>query len=147
MAKKNSLETGYNPTHGDDVLTGTANTDFMNGNGGNDTMTGGGGADVFWVSYTAAGKDVVTDFTVSGLKHDVLVFDGYGSFGTSLQGASFVNGAIFTTDTGHTLTVVDTGADTMLLWDTGDSITLQHVEPGQLDASHIVTQDHSYGLI
>jgi len=144
---RNSVEVGINPTQGDDVLVGGANTDFINGNGGNDTMTGGGSADVFWVSYTAAGKDVVTDFTVSGQRHDMLVFDGFGSFGSSMSGVQFADGMSFTTDTGHVLTVVDSGADTVLVWDTGDSITLQNVEPEQMDGSLIATQDHSYGLI
>ena len=144
---RNFVETGYNPTSGNDVLGGTADTDFMNGGAGNDTMTGAGSADVFWVSYTAAGKDVVTDFTVSGQKHDMLVFDGFGSFGDSLSGVKFADGMSFTTDTGHVLTVVDSGADTILVWDTGDSITLQGVEPWSMDGSLIATQDHSYGLL
>lgn len=50
-------------TAGDDRLTGGLGDDRLIGHGGNDTMTGGDGHDYFALSWGAAGRTVITDFT------------------------------------------------------------------------------------
>jgi serralysin len=49
---------------GNDVVAGGAGDDFVSGDLGNDTMTGGAGADIFH-SFTGAGIDRVTDFSIA----------------------------------------------------------------------------------
>jgi len=129
-----SGSTNHFGTSGADTIVGGNGVDFINGGPGDDVLSGGRGPDVFW-SSSNFGHDQITDFNTHGKNPDILVFDGFG--------LTFISG--FTTDTGHTLTITDTGNDTLLTWDTGDSLTLQGVDPGDLTASMIVLQGHSYG--
>ncbi|BAZ29674.1 hypothetical protein NIES4074_21210 [Cylindrospermum sp. NIES-4074] len=69
--------------NGQDLLVGGAGNDFLNGGRGDDTLTGGTGSDIF-VLATAAGGDMITDFSLgqsdkiglSGLSFNQLSFSG-----------------------------------------------------------------------
>jgi Ca2+-binding RTX toxin-like protein len=60
--------------YGNDVLDGGSGQDFLLGDRGNDKMTGGTGIDTFEF-YSENGKDVITDFTVTGGSADVLALN------------------------------------------------------------------------
>lgn len=95
----------------DDILTGGAGDDWLSGDRGNDTITGGTGADIF-NSFSGAGIDRVTDFTLS-------------------QGDRVVLTA------GTTYTILRTGGDTILDLGNGDQLILAGVNVTAPDASWI----------
>lgn len=151
MAKgKNSFQPST-VTTGNDFLVGTSGTDFMNGGPGDDTLSGGASPDVFGLSSNGGGKDVITDFQATGMKHDMITFDGFGAFvdavNNVLPAQRLADGMTFVTNTGHVLTVTDTGNDTLLSWDTGDSITLVGMDPGSMTADLIVSYEYSYNFV
>jgi Ca2+-binding RTX toxin-like protein len=133
-------------TSGDDRVTGSGRADTLNGGAGNDTLTGGEGEDTF-VLALGGGDDVVADFTfglkgVSGYSHDSILFSGFGNFvnryGENHPDAFVLwDGMQFTTTAGHVLTVTDIGSDTLLSWDTGDSLLVQGVEPTEIHGAWI----------
>jgi Ca2+-binding RTX toxin-like protein len=90
--------------YGNDVLNGGAGRDLLSGFRGNDRMTGGTGVDTFEFYSDDGGKDVITDFTVTGSSADVL----------SLGKGLFANKAAFlaaSTDTaGGLLTTYGAGS-------------------------------------
>jgi Ca2+-binding RTX toxin-like protein len=63
----------FNGTDGNDILVGTSTSDLFFGGAGNDKLTGLGGLDVFDFRPDT-GVDTITDFTVDGQQHDVIVF-------------------------------------------------------------------------
>lgn len=60
---------------GNDSLFGDEDDDRLAGGVGKDTLEGGAGADLF-VFRTGSGRDVLTDFEVAGVDHDVLDLTG-----------------------------------------------------------------------
>jgi len=69
--------------NGKDTLVGGAGNDFLNGGKADDNLTGGTGSDIF-VLATAAGRDIITDFSLgqsdkiglAGLSYSQLSFSG-----------------------------------------------------------------------
>lgn len=123
-------------TSGSDSIDGRAGNDYLNGGAGNDTLTGGSGFDQF-VLKSGGGHDVVTDYQGT---EDIFFTFGYV---TNNPGDPVHDGAPhllsageqFTTSEGHVLTVGFDGSSTTLSWDTGDSITLANVSPGQISSA------------
>ena len=56
---------------GADTINTGAGKDWLNGGGGADELTGGGASDLFVFTF-AHGHDVITDFTASGGKKDII---------------------------------------------------------------------------
>ncbi len=81
----------------DDALVGTSGSDLFTGGAGDDVFTGGGGHDAF-VFAPGSGDDTITDFTVGT---DALMLTG-----------------------GMTASFVEQGNDTLVNFDTGDSVLL-----------------------
>src|SRR5262249_35975589 len=98
---------------GDDVINAAAGKDVIDGGQGNDILTGGADADAVLVAPTS-GHDTVTDFTV-GVDH--LQFSGVNSL--------------------WDLNVAQVGADTMITYGAGDSITLAGVDANNLLQHHL----------
>jgi RTX calcium-binding nonapeptide repeat (4 copies) len=99
---------------GNDLLSGGNGDDWLGGGSGDDTLTGGNGSDTF--AFAAGfGHDVVTDFR-SG---DHIAFqDGvFSDFQAVLNASKQV------------------GADVVITLDSGDVVTLQHVQLASLHAS------------
>jgi hypothetical protein len=99
---------------GNDLLSGGNGDDWLAGGKGNDTLTGGNGSDTF-VFGAGFGHDVVTDFR-SG---DQIAFqDGvFSDFQAVLNASKQV------------------GADVVITLDSGNEVTLQHVQLASLHAS------------
>ena len=95
---------------GNDTLTGGAGNDFVSGDRGDDTMTGGSGADIFH-SSSDAGIDRVLDFSVAQ--------------GDRVQ-----------LDPGTTFTIMQVGADTVVMMSAG-SVVLVGVSMSSLLASSV----------
>jgi len=96
-------------TTGNDTLASTSGQDIFAGNGGTDTF-------VFGATF---GKDVVADFQPKGAAHDTLQFSNadFSSFASVLA---------------HT---AQFGANAVITLDANDSVTLQNVKVGSLQAS------------
>ena len=124
-------------TDGANYIDGRSGNDYLNGGAGNDTLTGGSGFDQF-VLKSGGGHDVITDYQ-SG--EDIYFTFGYVTSATTdpiHDGVphNLTAGETFTTNEGHVLTVgVDGSGSTTLTWDTGDSLLLQGVSPGQVSSS------------
>jgi hypothetical protein len=119
-------------TTGQDVIDGRGGTDFIIGAKGDDTLTGGGGSEDEFAFNVGDGHDLVTDFAIApagavNSSYDHLLF-AYGAFANGLnklQVDGYVwDGWSMTTNQGHVLTVTQQGADTVLAWDTGDTVRL-----------------------
>jgi len=104
---------------GGDVLSGAGGADILAGEGGADTATGGAGNDAFWYR-TGEGADTITDFTAGAATDDVIRLFGFGAavntFAEVIALASQV------------------GADTVIDFGGGNSITLEGVAVGSLHA-------------
>src|SRR5262249_44960478 len=86
---------------GNDKLYGGDGNDTVYSGFGNDTLTGGTGNDQFTFSEvaTATGKNVITDFNVSGV--DLIVFNSaFYSLGGAVNGGNFITGTTTATTTG-----------------------------------------------
>ena len=94
---------------GDDVLSGGGGTDTLIGGAGNDAMTGGAGNDRF--IFTAGfGSDTITGFDANPTGgQDLLDVSGLG-----IDASNF----------GGRVSIVDLGADTLVMIDGTDTITL-----------------------
>jgi Ca2+-binding RTX toxin-like protein len=110
MAGKDTVEAGkYSATlygfGGNDRITGGKADDDIIGGAGSDVMTGGGGSDHFEFTprKDGGGKDVITDFSIKGHNADELEI--HGDF--SVKAA---------------------GSDTLLKFDDGGSLLLEHVK-------------------
>ena len=81
------------------AITGGAGADTLLGGGGRDTLTGGAGADLFRLTAaidSAAGADLITDFSVAGGdKLDLSALDADPALGGN-QAFGFVGSAAFT---------------------------------------------------
>jgi Ca2+-binding RTX toxin-like protein len=95
----------------DDILTGGTGDDWLSGDRGNDTITGGAGADIFH-SFSGAGVDRVTDFSLSQGDRVLL-------------------------DAGTSYTILRTAGDTVLDFGNGDQLILAGVNVTAPDASWI----------
>jgi len=91
------------------LLGGTAANDILVGSMFDDSFTGGAGADRFQIGFHA-GHDVITDFKTAGDLIDIMAY----------------------TSAGHSPTVAPSGSDTIISFDTGDTIRLLGVNPGEL---------------
>ncbi|HEY4941091.1 MAG TPA: hypothetical protein VII56_06655 [Rhizomicrobium sp.] len=106
---------------GNDVLDGKAGNDVIAGGQGNDVLTGGTGDDRF-VFNSGDGQDTVTDFTPGDAAGDIVELHGYGiaNFAALLP---FMSQA---------------GADTIIVFDSQNHITLHNVTLAQLNAGDFV---------
>ena len=96
---------------GNDTVTGDANANIITGGGGNDTLTGGAGNDTF-IFGPGFGKDVIQDFTAGTGVGDVINLHGLAGFATFAD---------------VTLHATQVGADTVIIIDANDTITLHNV--------------------
>jgi Ca2+-binding RTX toxin-like protein len=98
---------------GNDQLFGGKGDDVLGAGAGKDFMTGGAGSDTFHF-VTGDGKDTITDFDADGgVKHQDFI------------GADFAS-----------VTSIDqVGANTVIHFDAGDSLTLLHVDKSHIDAT------------
>jgi Ca2+-binding RTX toxin-like protein len=97
---------------GADTIKGLGGNDTILGGAGDDLLTGGPGNDTFIVSR-GDGHDVIVDF-----------------IGADALDLSSFYGA------GLTPTLVASGADTLIQFSTGESISLLGVQPGQLQSTN-----------
>ena len=96
-------------------LSGGAGDDLLGGKAGNDTLAGGAGADLF-IYIVGDGADTIIDFSaVNGDKIDL-------------------TGEYIATLTALLVCAMQVGADTVIDFGNGDTLTLQGVDFGQLDA-------------
>ena len=101
---------------GANVINGGAGNDLIDGGGGNDTLIGGTGIDTF-VFEKGSGKDVINDFGLGG-EHDIIDISAY-------------------TSAGYKATVKDSGANVVISFSTGDTITLLGVHAKDLVADTV----------
>lgn len=107
---------------GDSLLSienviGSQHNDTMIGTRGNNVFTGGAGVDTF-VFDRVTGHDTITDFRANGSNHDILQFRGvFTDFNDLMQHAE------------------RSGQNVVIHIDDHNSITLQGVQLGSLDAS------------
>lgn len=141
-------------TISDDNLIGTSADEYLNGGPGNDTLSGGAGkndgVDNFGMSL-GGGQDVVADFGLgthaNPYAHDRVVFDGWGNFVDFRWPYQLATGQAYATDAGHVMTVgQDATGSLTLTWDTGDSLTLQGVAPGDVYFDWLASLN-SYGYV
>lgn len=138
-----------NSGNGDDILRGGAGNDQLYGGGGNDTLTGGSGADRFYFSMYGVdntarhdGADVITDFNVADgdriVLTDLLDLTAWAFPASAPTGASTSDSTITMADlvndtssfgaaSNQTITASQVGADTVLTFGNGASITIQGV--------------------
>lgn len=101
-----------------DVLVGGAGNDVLNGGDGDDTLTGGAGRDTFVVAK-GNGSDTVTDFQ-AGANGDFLDLQGYAVSGFDK------------------LAMAQVGADTLITFEDGSTLTLKNVRSSALQAQNFV---------
>ncbi|CAN7291856.1 family 16 glycosylhydrolase [Phenylobacterium sp. LjRoot225] len=117
----NTLDNVILGNSGANQIEGRAGADTLNGMGGADTIIGGAGDDLLTGSW---GADTFTFNKGDG--HDVITDFGYGADVLNLS--NFLNA-------GLKPTVVASGADTLIHFSTGESISLLGVQPSQLVAT------------
>lgn len=105
---------------GGDSIDGLAGADVLIGETGADTMTGGADNDQFWF-FIGDGADVITDFTAGAGTDDLIRI--------------FARGAAVDTLAEVLALSTQVGADVVINFGAGDTITLQNVTLGTLDAS------------
>jgi Ca2+-binding RTX toxin-like protein len=120
---ENLIGSGFN-----DVLKGNdfnsllfaSGKNVLDGGAGNDKLTGGNQSDTFAFS-TGDDKDTVTDFSATGGDHDVIDLSGLKSI------------TDFSDLTAHHLSQAANG-DAIINGLGGDTLTLKHVDIGNLDS-------------
>lgn len=100
---------------GDDLVFGGLGDDRVYGNEGDDELTGGAGNDSF-VFASGFGKDIITDFDVGAGSDDVIEFED----------------AVFADLTAVLAAASQVGADTLITYDAGNTITLKNVSVANL---------------
>ena len=100
-------------------VRGGAGNDSLAGKAGANVLSGGGGTDTFIFS-SAFGNDVVMDFEVAGLAHDLIQFD-VGAFAT--PGAALA-------------ACQQVGADVVIAVGANDAVTLKSTGLSSLTADH-----------
>lgn len=108
-----------NGTSGADKLYGGSGRDIIDGGYGDDILGGGAGRDVF-VERRGDGREVITDFTVSGTDADVIQLSNY-------MISSFDDLKLRTSQQGK---------DTVLRLDANNAITLKNVDMTKLTAAN-----------
>lgn len=103
---------------GNDILVGGAGIDWLAGEAGNDRLTGGADTDVFLFGGNG-GRDVITDFGAGAASGDLI------RIGPGLAFDSFEEIMAVT---------AQVGADTIIRFDAGNSVTLQGVTMTDLQA-------------
>ena len=102
------------------TLQGGAGADVLNGGAGSDTLTGGAGGDIF-VSAPGNGADTVTDFSAAeGDRIDLTGFSAINSF-SQVQALA-----------------IQVGANTVLNFGSGDTLTLNNVTASGLTANDFI---------
>ena len=104
---------------GDDKLDGGGGDDVIDGGTGDDVLTGGAGSDIF-VFATGDGKDVITDFEAG----DMLDLRRMTSVASEIEVLAFATTYV--------------GADTVIDFGDGDSVTLMGVAVEDLDGHVII---------
>ncbi|HEY5795749.1 MAG TPA: metallophosphoesterase [Bosea sp. (in: a-proteobacteria)] len=92
---------------GDDQIKGGSGDDVITGGAGSDLLSGGSGHDNF-VFATGFGRDVISDFTLTGSGSDTIQFDAglFADFAAVTAAAEQVgNDVVFTLDEHHALTL------------------------------------------
>jgi Ca2+-binding RTX toxin-like protein len=112
-ATGNALNNVLRGNGGANVLSGLAGNDTLEGKGGNDVLTGGAGADTF-LFRPGSGQDRITDWTDGT---DRLDFVG---FGTARP------------------TITQSGADTVISFATGETVTLVGVAASTVTAADMI---------
>ena len=106
------------------VINAGLGNDILNGGAGNDTLTGGTGSDIF-VFASGGGADTITDFThAQGDKIDLSGVASLHSSGQLLASTS------------------QSGADTIIDFGGGDTLTLQNVTATALTLSDFILPPH-----
>ena len=93
---------------GNDVFNGGAGRDLLEGGCGNDRFTGGAGSDKFFFG-PAFGKDTITDFSPSGVAHDLICFQKsvFASYASVRAAAQQVGDNVeITVDASNTITLL-----------------------------------------
>jgi Ca2+-binding RTX toxin-like protein len=111
----NSLANTITGGVGNDTLSGNGGADHLIGGLGNDILRGGTGSDTFVFNAVGSGKDVISDFTVTGNSHDVLELSA-SLFVAGSTAASLLN-----------TYAQQVGAHTVITLDANDTITLNNV--------------------
>ncbi|WP_298965458.1 FG-GAP-like repeat-containing protein [uncultured Methylobacterium sp.] len=104
---------------GDDALSGEDGDDLLFGNAGNDELVGGAGRDRFAFGR-GDGQDVIRDFVTGGAEADVIAFN---------------NGA-FADFAGVQAALRQAGADAVLAYGDGDTVTIRNVQASSLTAAN-----------
>ncbi|MDP3854028.1 calcium-binding protein, partial [Phenylobacterium sp.] len=99
---------------GNDTINGGAGADALLGDAGADVLTGGDGADRF-IFGRGSGNDVITDFGASGAR-ELIDYSAYAKAGVKF-------------------TITDLGTDTLIQFDTGNSIRLTGVDAHELQST------------
>jgi Ca2+-binding RTX toxin-like protein len=99
------------------AMYGTTGNNVLVGGAGNDLLTGGNGVDTFVFAGTKFGKDTITDFVATGRDHDILQLTFFTRFSDIMA---------------HTSQI---GANTVISYDSGNSITLVGVQMAKLTAA------------
>lgn len=105
---------------GDDELWGGEGNDFLDGGPDNDVLRGGPGSDIFafW-TRSGTGHDVIIDFTVGTLEHDIMDFAGvFHSYEEVIEASTQV------------------GKNTVITLTADDTVTLQNVQKHTLSPSN-----------
>lgn len=113
---------------GNDYLIGNLGRDSLYGEDGNDTLEGGAGFDFFFFG-SDGDDDRIVDFSPD---EDVLVIEN------NINDSGLVEGIAFSAIQAR-LSVVD--GNTVFDLGAGDTVTIQGILPGQLQASHFTFYD------
>ncbi len=103
------------------VLKGGAGGDTLKGGLGDDMLTGGAGNDRF-VFHHGDGKDTISDFGAGNASGDLIELTGYG---------------VTNYNDLHAL-MTQNGADTVIVFDSGNQITLSHVAMANLNSGDFI---------
>jgi Ca2+-binding RTX toxin-like protein len=103
-------------TTGNDTLSGGGGNDTLNGGAGSDTLTGGSGADTFVIKH-GEGNDTITDFYPQ--YSDVIKLSNFG----------------VTSFTQVKAMMSQSGADTVINFGGGETLTLKNVTMGDLTSA------------
>ncbi len=119
-----SIENVIGSAFGDTIIgKNNAWDNLFDGRGGNDTMTGGLGNDTF-VFRINEGSDTVTDFSAGAASGDVIQMAGWG--------------AAFDTFAEMIAVGVQSGGDVVFSFGNGQTLTLQNVTLGNLNAGDFI---------
>jgi hypothetical protein len=101
---------------GNDILLGKGGADTLGGGRGNDRLTGGEGSDIFVFNSSGLGNDTITDFDADG---------GAGN-------QDFIRGTF------GDAAITQNGANTLLDFGDGDTLTLLNVNSAQITVADFV---------